>query len=179
VFLRQGWGVAEKLMIYQVSIEECPLQALLDLKGRADFLQSWPVLAELAFPEQKNTARHGSEMAVYWIGRQHWLIRSSLEHEHRFHSIVQAADPMDAVSATVISDSVSFYRVTGKDADDVLSIASPLDIHARLFPKTGVTYTDVFGIKALLVRCENGYEIGVDRSYFDMIGVYLHKAVSH
>jgi hypothetical protein len=57
------------------------------------------------------------------------------------------------------------------------SIASPLDIHDSVFPDNGVTYTDAFGLKAPVVRCEDRFEIGTDRSYFDMMGDCFARAI--
>jgi len=157
-------------MNYQVNITVTDLHAMLDLKGDGDFLRAWPVLSDLAFPTINNTATERDGMSVYWIGKQHWLVRAPLDQEPAFYSIAKSAEAIDEISATIVSDAMSFFSLNGHDADQVMSIASPLDVHPSVFPKNGVTYTEAFGIKALIIRCEGGYEIGVDRSYFDMIG---------
>lgn len=164
-------------MNYQATITVTDLHAMLDLKGDRVFLQAWPALAELAFPTTNNTFDARASKYVYWIGKQHWLVRAPLEQEQALYSIAKSAETIDEISATIVSDAMSFYRIVGVDADQVMSIASPLDIHPSVFPKNGVTYTEAFGIKALVVRCEGGFEIGVDRSYFDMIGDCFGRAV--
>jgi len=164
-------------MNYQVNITATDLHAMLDLKGSHDFIQSWPVLAELEFPTTHNTFEERAGFCVYWIGKQHWLVRASLEQEPALHSIAKSVDSLDDVSAIIVSDAMSFFSIMGHDADQVISIASPLDVHPSVFPENGATYTEAFGIKALVVRCEGGYEIGVDRSYFDMIGDCLDHAL--
>ena len=39
----------------------------------------------------------------------------------------------------------------------------------------GATYTEFFGIRALVVRQSDGYIIAVERSYADMITAYFDK----
>lgn len=157
-------------MNYQVTIAATDLHAMLDLKGDSDFLQAWSILADLKFPKLNNTAEECEGKSVYWIGKQHWLVRAPLDQEQALYSIANSAKKIDEVSAIIVSDATSFISIKGHDADQIISIASPLDVHPSVFPKNGVTYTEVFGIKALIIRCEGGYEIGVDRSFFDMIG---------
>jgi len=164
-------------MNYQVTIAVSALHAMLDLKGDRDFLQAWPVLKELKLPTINNTAEEHAGNCVYWVGKQHWLIRAPLDHEQAFYSIAKSADMIDEVSATIVSDAMSFLSIKGQNADQVMSIASPLDVHPSVFPKNGVTYSEAFGIKALIIRCEGGFEIGVDRSYFDMIGDCFGRAL--
>jgi len=161
-------------MKYQVSINASVLQAMLDLKGDQpclqNWLRSWPELADLVFPDVKNTAGKCNDTATYWIGQSHWLVRAPLEREAALASIARAAETLTDVSAIVVSDAMAFYRIQGPDADQIISIASPLDIHDSVFPFNGVTYTEFFGLKALIIRCNDGFEIGTDRSYFDMMG---------
>ena len=157
-------------MNYQVTITVADLHAMLDLKGDKAFLRTWPALAELTLPTTHNTSEMRASKCVYWIGKQHWLVRASLDQEQALCSIAKSAETIDEISAIMVSDVMSFYRIEGHDSDQVMSIASPLDVHSSVFPKNGVTYTEAFGIKALVVRCEGGYEIGVDRSYLNMIG---------
>jgi len=164
-------------MKYKVSVETSPLQTMLDLKGERDFLQTWPVLANLVLPTENNTASMSADMAVYWIGRRHWLIRAPLEQEENLSLISDAAQNVDNVSAIIVSDATTFYRISGPDADQVLSIASPLDVHSSVFPVNGVSYTECFGLKALVLHYKDGYEIGVDRSYADMLGDCFARAI--
>lgn len=164
-------------MIYQVSIEVVPQQAILDLKGDLHFFKNWTAMENVEFPTLPNSASSGSDGSIYWIGREHWLVRASLAAEEKLLSITEAARLVDEISAVMISDTMSFYSVQGDDSDQLISIASPLDVHKSVFPENGVTYTEFFGIKGLVVRTDRGFEIGVDRSYFDMIGDCFGRVV--
>jgi sarcosine oxidase subunit gamma len=67
--------------------------------------------------------------------------------------------------------------VSGVGAKDIMAIASPLDFYETKFRENSVTFSEVFGIKALIKRVENGFEFGADQSYGDMVEDYLHKSV--
>ena len=58
-----------------------------------------------------------------------------------------------------------------------MAIASSLDFYETKFRENSVTFSEVFGIKALIKRVENGFEFGADQSYGDMVEDYLHKSV--
>ena len=51
-----------------------------------------------------------------------------------------------------------------------------MDHHPSEFPQNGVSYTNIFGIKGLLIRIEAGFEIAVEASYVDMIEDFLTRA---
>ena len=80
------------------------------------------------------------------------------------------------VSIVLVSDTLTFFRISGPDADQIIKIASPLDIHPTVFPCNGASYTQVFGIKGLVIRNTDGFEIAVESSYADMIDDFLRRA---
>ena len=52
-----------------------------------------------------------------------------------------------------------------------------VDLNVESFPENGTTYTEAFGLKALVCRCEGGYELSVERSFGDMLEDYLSRAI--
>ena len=81
------------------------------------------------------------------------------------------------VSVVLVSDTLTFFSVSGTGAKDIMAIASPLDFYETKFRENSVTFSEVFGIKALIKRVENGFEFGVDQSYGDMVEDYLSKSI--
>jgi len=71
--------------------------------------------------------------------------------------------------ATVTSSSAGAEPGAGVDPE-VLDRASPLDTHPSAFPSRGAAYTAAFGLKTLVVRRHDGFELALDRSYADMAG---------
>ncbi len=164
-------------MSYDVEIQEMGLSAIFDLKGRADDLQPRISGLALAFSDLANTATRSGDLELYWIGPDHWLLRGPIENENElFATIDPRAAPGD-ISIVLISDTLAFFSISGPDADQIMAIASPLDTHRSAFPANGVTFSEAFGLKALIVRRDDGFELACDRSYGDMVADYLQRAV--
>ena len=75
----------------------------------------------------------------------------------------------------LVRDAYTIFTVTGNQADDILAIASPLDTRRTIFGDDGATYTELFGIRALVLRRPDGYIVAIERSYADMITKYFDK----
>ena len=76
----------------------------------------------------------------------------------------------------LVSDTLRFFHIDGSDALQIIAIACPLDTHPSVFPENGAGYTEIFGIKGLLVRSGDGFDIAVESSFADMIEDYLARA---
>lgn len=73
------------------------------------------------------------------------------------------------------SDTLAFWRISGPDAEQIIAIASPLDIHPAVFGETGASWTEAFGERAAILRLPGGFEIGGDCSYAARIDDYFVK----
>ena len=164
-------------MRYEVTIGKPSCHGILDLKGRHAQLADWAPTASFEFPSVPNTFTKSGSVAICWIGPQHWLLHTDLAHENQLKSIALEVDMPDTISALMLSDALSFFTISGVDATQVLSIATPLDIHRSVFPDNAVSYTEAFGLKALILRCADGFELAVESSFSDMLDDYLHRAV--
>ena len=60
---------------------------------------------------------------------------------------------------------------------DIMKIASPLDFDFSIFKENYVTFSEVFGIRALIKRRDDGFEFGVDQSFGNMISDYLARTI--
>ncbi|MCR9136101.1 MAG: sarcosine oxidase subunit gamma [Alphaproteobacteria bacterium] len=162
-------------MGYHAHIERLDTSAIIDLKGRKDALVDWKGSDLPAIPERPNTATDANGLELYWIGNDHWLLRAPLDREE---DILRTFDPGSAphdVSAVLVSDTLVFFSITGPDAGQILSIVSPLDIALEAFTQNGVSYSEAFGLKALIIRRTEGYELAVERSYADMAQSYFTR----
>lgn len=165
-------------MSYDVQIARLGLNAVFDLKGSADTLRNWADDALPVFPGQPNTRTAQDGVELYHIGRDHWLVRANLNLEKALIGQLQPTACPDDVSIVQVSDTLTFFRVTGPQAYDVIAIACPLDLHETVFAQDAVTYTELFGLKALVMRCDSGFEFAVEQSFGDMIEDYLARAVA-
>ena len=163
-------------MSYDVTIERLGRTALVDLKGTRQAVAEWLGQKFLPLPETPNCASSADGLELYWIGDDHWLLRAPADREESLLATLDIDNAPDAISAVAVSDTVDLFSISGDDADQIVAIASPLDIATSSFPQNGVTYTGAFGLKALLLRRPGGFELAVERSYGDMMEDYLSRA---
>lgn len=162
-------------MSYDVKIERQTLNALFDLKGDPEVVQNW---VETSLPSRPNTRAMQEAFEVYYIGRNHWIVRASLELEEALEAQLKPTDCPADISIVRISDTLTFFSVAGPQAAEVMAIACPLDLHVTAFDEDAVTYSELFGLKALVMRCEAGFEFAVEQSFGDMVQDYLTRATA-
>lgn len=152
-----------------------PLCSVFDLRGRLDSLETWSDSILPEFPKVPNSYASDSNGELYWVGREHWLMRSSIELEESLCSSLRPGEAPTDVSVTLVSDADVFFEIEGDDAKALLAIASPLDIDAM--PRKFATFTEAFGQKALLIGREGSFEIAAENSYSPMIEDCLSRAI--
>ena len=163
-------------MAYDVNIQRAELQLLIDLQGGRALIEKWCGEGLPEFPQKPNTYTSKSGDQLCWVAPERWLLRSSIDNEDRLLETTRPESaPLD-ISIVEVSDSYQFFRLTGPDAGEIVSIACPLDHHTSVFPANGISYTSLFNIKGLLARIDDGFEIAVEASFGDMIEDYLSRA---
>lgn len=164
-------------MAYNVKIQRLELNAIIDLQGDVETIKDWIKDDHLpAFPDKPNTSSTNQTFKLYWVGLEHWLLRSDIEIEDRLLEITNPSTAPIDISLVQVSDAFKFFEVVGPDAAEIISIASPIDHHISVFPENGVSYTNIFGIKGLLIRINDGFEIVVESSYADLMQDFLKRA---
>ena len=165
-------------MSYEVNIERSGIRAAIDLQGDSARIAEWAGAALPGFPQQANSASCRDGIYLCWIAARRWLLLAPLERENE---LLQLAPPGNApvdISAVLVSDSLAFFTITGRDAAQIIAIASPLDTHDSVFAENAVTYTEAFGLKALLRRIPDGFELAVESSFADLLDDYLARATA-
>ncbi|NVO58443.1 sarcosine oxidase subunit gamma [Rhodobacteraceae bacterium B1Z28] len=165
-------------MSYDIQITRQSLNALFDLKGASAAIESWAGNALPNLPDQPNSRTEKEAVELYHIGRDHWIARAPVGQEEALEARLKPNDCPADVSIVRISDTLTFFRVTGSQAGEVMAIACPLDLHDSQFGDDTVTYTDLFGLKALVMRCKDGYELAIEQSFGDMVEDYLARATA-
>ena len=168
----------EAKMSYQATIEKQKLSAIFDIKGDAGTVSHRISHLGLNLPKDANTASTSNGQHLCWIGETHWLLLAPMEKEAQLLDSLAPHDPALDCRIVLVSDAYSFFSVRGNQADDILAIASPLDIRRINFPNNAASYTELFGIRGLVLRRQNGYSIAVERSYADMVSVYFDKVLT-
>jgi sarcosine oxidase subunit gamma len=106
------------------------------------------------------------------------LLRADIACEDALTTGLRPADAPPDISIVRVSDTLTFFRITGPDAAQVMSIGCPLDLHPDVFLGDAVSYTEFFGLKALVMRCDDGFDCAVEQSFSDMIADYLERATA-
>jgi sarcosine oxidase subunit gamma len=163
-------------MGYELTIQRPGLNAVIDLQGSSQAIGNWVTNGLPPFPDKPNSSSSSDGLALYWVAPERWLLRSTIDNEDRMLEITRPASAPVDISVVQVSDAFSFFRIIGPDAGEIISTACPIDHHISVFPHNGVSYTSIFGIKGLLLRVENGFEIAVEASFADMISDYLARA---
>ena len=162
-------------MIYDVCIEALELFCVFDLKGTRTDVATRVAPLRLELPNSPNTATRSNDVTLCWVGPTQWILRASLTAENRLLPQLQPDVSEGMTSAVEISDTLQFFSVRGNEADSVLAVCCPLDLHGTAFPSDAATFTELLGIKALLLRVVDGFEFAVDRSYGDFVDDNLHR----
>jgi sarcosine oxidase subunit gamma len=165
-------------MGYDATITQLPLRALFDLQGEPSAIGDWCGDALPAFPERPNSVSERDGRTLIWTGPDHWLLSAPLGAEAGLSEELRPDDAPADIGVTALSDTVTFFAVTGPDAGAVMAVATPLDLHPDTFPADAASWTESFGTKALIRRIGEGYEIAVDRSYSDWFGAMLDRVVA-
>jgi len=165
----------EDKMGYQISIERQTLRAVFDIKGVENAVASRLSGLGLALPSEKNSISKANDITLCWIGKDHWLVLAPVEMETQLQTSLTPDDPALDCRVVLVSDVYAFFGITGPQANDIMAIASPLDTRLKTFPENGATFSELFGIRALILRQPNGFTVAVERSYADMIAAYFSK----
>ena len=170
-------------MSYRVEVSRRPGCTLFDLRGSAGGADTLFKRLRTAVPVRPNTVRVSDARAVYWVGPERWLLCE--EHGLPAGSPDMASPALPAgdtmplnVSVVDVSDAYVRFSVTGPDALDVMSQATPLDLGPGTFPDGSASYTEFFGTTALTecVSAGTSFVVFVERSYADYVEACLRRA---
>src|SRR4051794_26878086 len=159
-------------MRYDAVITRLPRTAIVDLRGPAATVTALLAETALPVPHGPNRVAEAGGVVLAFVGRQHWLLLAALEREDE---LMAALNVEDDVGAVLVSDAYAGFGVAGPEAVHILAQASPLDVHPSVFPQDGVTFTEFFGQKALLMRRGARFECRIDSSYHDYVADFLSR----
>ena len=162
-------------MIYDVKINKLGLFCVFDLKGTRTDLASRLAELPVTLPESPNTLSRSGDIVLCRVGPAQWILQAPETSEQQLARELRPEVSDGKTSVVEISDMLQFFAVHGRDADEVLAVCCPLDTHPTAFPKNAVTFTELSGTKALLLRDADGFQFAVDRSYADFIDDILHR----
>jgi sarcosine oxidase subunit gamma len=162
-------------MSYDVTTDRLPTFAIFDLKGAQKTVEKW---TKFTLPDAPNRFLVNNGVILCHIGPDHWLLRAPLDREERLESQLKPTDAPADISIVRISDTQTFFSITGPNAAEVISIGCTMDLHETVFPQNSVSFSEFFTVKALVMRIPLGFEVAVEQSYANMIADYLSRATA-
>lgn len=151
-------------MIYNCHIERPGLRGLIDLKGEpADVLARLQKFGLSDPPPQRASA--AGPLRVLRPAPSHWLLCTPLDAEDELLRSLLATEPQGDTLILPVSDAYAWFALRGPDARELMAVGCPLDLDPQVFAPDGATFTEVFGLKTLLWRSADGFELAIERSY--------------
>lgn len=161
---------------YDIAVEGPTRRAVFALRGPRDRLRAWLAALPLPpWPERPNTRSRGEGLDLLWTGPDRWLLLAPTEAEDGLEAALRPDETPPDISVALMSDSLAFLTLTGRDAGAAMAIACPLDLHPSVFGPEAATFTDTFGLRGLVLREGDGWVLAVDTSLAAFVGEHLHR----
>lgn len=161
---------------YEVTVARLPLRAVFDLKGPAAALADWCGDALPAFPPRPHSLTRRGDAALCHTGPDRWLLLDDIAAEPTLDRTLRPAEAPPEISIVQVSDTLAFFAITGPDAAEIMATGCPLNLDAGAFPPDAASWTEMYGLKALILRRASGYEVAVERSLAPVLAEYLGHA---
>lgn len=135
----------------------------------------------VALPLDSNTFHEASDIRIYWLGPDEWLVLAPMTHIHLFGKIKSAWAGLHH-SVTDITGGQTVVRVKGERVRQLLNQGCTLDLHHRVFKVGHCAQSLLAHVPVLISRCTddgNGtcrFDLVVRRSYADHLASWLVDA---
>ncbi len=148
--------------------------ALIDLRGNpqhAEFLAGAQAALGCALPLKPNTAVHGTDCEVLWLGPDAWLLAGSDAQK------INTTLPIAQGFLTDVSHGRAALRIGGPRVLDLLAKGCGLDLHPRVFQPGHCAQTSLAHIGVLLhLRDDGKFDLYCARSYAQHLWHWLTEA---
>ena len=166
-------------MTYDVKIQRKLLNALFDIKGSLRDVKSHLKEYINSFPIEPNSYISQGNWKILYVGPNHWILMAPIAEEQQLVSSLRPYDCPASISIVLISDTLTFFYIDGPNAFDIMSIASPLNLNIDSFTSETATFSEIFGLKALILHHGDGYQFAVDQSFGNMVSNYLDLTLAN
>lgn len=163
-------------MPYDIIITGPETRALIELRGAQATLAAHAPDLLAVWPARPCSKVLHEGRSLLWLGPDRWMLMAPLDHEDRLQAALCDTYWSDA-GVTLISDTLAFFTVSGRDAAVAMSIACPLDVHADAFAPDTVAETDAFGVRAMVLRANDDWLLAVAPAYARYIAGQLGQIV--
>lgn len=161
-------------MIYHCTLERPGPSALIDLKGEPDDVLPRLHRLGLSDPPALSVTAVGA-LHLLRPAPGHWLLRAPPDAEEALlQQLLTPAPPLDTLIVPV-SDAYAWFALCGSEARELMAVVCPLDLAPQQFGPEAATFTEVFGLKTLLWRRADGFDLAVERSYAPLVADWFAR----
>ena len=164
-------------MPYDVNIRTIPPYGLLNIRARPGARAQMCRILELELPSHPNTTEASPELLALWLGPDEWLLRMPDGDETRWQQALRNGVESNA-AVTVVSDAHHIIEISGREARDILSQGTELDMHERCFGPRRCARIRFAKAQVILHRIDASYtyHLYVARSYERYLSLWLKSA---
>ncbi|MGY6697689.1 MAG: sarcosine oxidase subunit gamma family protein [Roseinatronobacter sp.] len=164
-------------MAYDIRISQPQRRALFDLRGTPQALAARLQRIAPNLPTRPCSLVRQGKSALMWLGPARWWLMAPPDAEAELEAILMQEPHGHDAAITLISDTQAFFTLSGQDAVIAMSIACPLDLHPTAFAEDSVAQTDAFGLRALVLREDHDWLLGIEPSYAEYVEAQLRQIV--
>ncbi|MGA1316760.1 MAG: sarcosine oxidase subunit gamma family protein [Rubrivivax sp.] len=159
---------------YDARVQLLPTPTMIELLGPAEDVL--PRLRALGLEDPAPCrALQAGGLRLLRPAPSHWLLIAPPSDGPGLLTRLRATALGDDTLIVDIGDGWAHFAVAGAQAGELLAIASPLDTHPRAFAADGATFTEAFGLRALLLREAGGFQIAFERSHAPMVADWFAR----
>ena len=149
--------------------------AVFDLKGMLDDVSK--LCGDKVFypPPHPCTRNVNGIYETLWVGKDHWLLRAPIEEEEKLCNILLMEELPEQISIVLISDRFRFYEICGEHIEVIFAGMSSIDFHC--LPLNAATFTEVYGLRTLLIKYKHTCQLGFECCYSTMLDEFFRKAI--
>ena len=167
-------GASNPARRYDARVRLRPVPALIDIQGAAEDVLPRLRLLGLDDPPPLRHLQAADRM-VLRPAPGHWMLLSSADAPAALLRAL-CVTPLAEDSLVVdVSDGWAHFDIRGAEAAELLGAACPLDTHQRAFAADGATFTEAFGLRALLLRTPTWFQLAVERSHGPMVADWFAR----
>ena len=147
------------------------MKAVVDCRCPSTVFERWAKQAFPGYVPSPDRMWVGGNAEIIHAGPEQWLVCAPIEEDEHLLKLMQAGVVSASMSLVEVSDAYRFFVVGGTDMYERMSELTSLNVRRMRVPSA--TFTESFGLKALVVRKEGRFEVGYDSSYATMISNIL------
>ena len=147
------------------------MKAIVDCKCSESVFENWVAEAFPGYVPSSGRIWIGGNTEIIHAAPEQWLVCAPIEEEADLLRAVRPDDNAAPMSLVEVSDAFRFFVVQGPDMLAQMSEMTSLNVRRMQVPSA--TFTEAYGLKAIVVRRADRFEVGFDSSYAAMIGDLL------